>query len=210
MIETMQRVNNVFKGVGETISGLSLLLIRLYLFPVMAQAGWQKLSHFNDTVSWFGDVEYGLGLPLPWLMTVLAITAELVGAVFILLGFATRWASIPLMVTMLVAIFTVHAEHGWLAIADANSWLADGTILLNESVMAAPEKLAAARSLLDEHGYIDWLTSSGNFVILNNGIEFAATYFVMLFVLFCFGGGRYVSADYFINQYFSKKDALDH
>lgn len=204
MISTLKRANNAIQGAGEVISGLPLLLIRLYLFPVMAQAGWQKLSHFSDTVSWFGDAEYGLGLPLPWLMTILAITAELVGAWFILVGFATRWASIPLMITMLVAIFTVHAEHGWLAIADASSWLADGTILTNESVMAAPDKLAAARSLLEEHGYIDWLTSSGNFVILNNGIEFASTYFVMLLALFCFGGGRYVSVDYFINQHFTK------
>ena len=95
---------------------------------------------------------------------------------------------------------SVHAENGWLAIADASSWLADGTLLLNESVMDAPEKLQAAKSLLQEHGHYDWLTSSGNFVVLNNGIEFAATYFVMLLVLFFYGGGRYVSVDYFVSK----------
>lgn len=46
-----------------------------------------------------------------------------------------------------------------------------------------------------EHGNYDWLTSSGSVVILNNGIEFAATYFVMLLALFFMGGGRYVSLD---------------
>jgi putative oxidoreductase len=32
-------------------------------------------------------------------------------------------------------------------------------------------------------------------MILNNGIEFAATYFVMLLALFFMGGGRWVSLD---------------
>ncbi|MFT6978133.1 MAG: putative membrane protein YphA (DoxX/SURF4 family), partial [Shewanella psychromarinicola] len=44
------------------------------------------------------------------------------------------------------------------------------------------------------------LTSSGNFVILNNGIEFAITYLIMLFAIFALGGGRYTSVDYFISR----------
>ena len=180
--------------------GLPLLLLRLYLAPVMVQAGWNKASNFEDIVSWFGNDDYGLGLPLPFVMALLATAAELVGGVFLLLGALTRLVSIPLMVTMIVAMVSVHAENGWLAIADASSWLADGTLLLNESVMDAPEKLQAAKSLLQEHGHYDWLTSSGNFVVLNNGIEFAATYFVMLLVLFFYGGGRYVSVDHFVRK----------
>ena len=180
--------------------GLPLLLLRLYLAPVMIQAGWNKASNFEDIVSWFGNEDYGLGLPFPFVMALLATAAELVGGVFLLLGVLTRLVSIPLMVTMIVAMVSVHAENGWLEIADASSWLADGTLLLNESVMDAPEKLQAAKSLLQEHGHYDWLTSSGNFVVLNNGIEFAATYFVMLLVLFFYGGGRYVSVDYFVSK----------
>lgn len=180
--------------------GLPLLLLRLYLAPVMVQAGWNKASNFEDIVSWFGNDDYGLGLPLPFVMAFLATVAELVGGVFLLLGALTRLVSIPLMLTMIVAMVSVHAENGWLAIADASSWLADGTILLNENVVDAPVKLQTAKSLLQEHGHYDWLTSSGNFVVLNNGIEFAATYFVMLLVLFFYGGGRYVSVDYFVSK----------
>lgn len=176
--------------------GIPLLLIRLYLAPVMIQAGWNKASHFSDIVEWFGNDDYGLGLPFPLLMAFLATATELVGGVLILIGFLTRLIALPLMATMVVAMVTVHAENGWLAIADASSWLADGTLLMNESVMAAPEKLSAAKSLLQTHGNYEWLTSSGNLVVLNNGIEFAATYFVMLFVLFFYGGGRYVSIDH--------------
>ncbi|MEC7529850.1 MAG: DoxX family protein [Pseudomonadota bacterium] len=184
----------------QVADGIPLLLLRLYLAPVMIQAGWNKASSFDSIVDWFGNDDYGLGLPMPLVMAFLATAAELVGGVLLLLGAFTRLVSIPLMVTMIVAMVSVHAKNGWLAIADASSWLADGTILLNENIMAAPEKLAAAKSLLQEHGHYDWLTSSGNFVVLNNGIEFAATYFIMLLVLFIYGGGRFFSVDYYVNK----------
>ena len=35
-------------------------------------------------------------------------------------------------------------------------------------------------------------------MVLNNGIEFAATYFIMLLVLFFTGAGNYISLDYWI------------
>lgn len=188
----------------QLADGIPLLLLRLYLAPVMIQAGWNKASSFDSIVDWFGNEDYGLGLPMPLVMAFLATAAELVGGVLLLFGALTRLVSIPLMITMVVAMVSVHAENGWLAIADASSWLADGTILLNENIMAAPEKLAAAKSLLQEHGHYNWLTSSGNFVVLNNGIEFAATYFVMLLVLFIYGGGRFVSVDYYVHKMFAR------
>lgn len=180
--------------------GLPLLLLRLYLTPVLLQAGWNKYQHFADTVTWFGDTEWGLGLPLPTLLAALAVGAEIGGSLLLLLGLLTRLAAFSLAITMLVAMLTVHAKHGWLAIADASSWLADGTLLHSERILAAAEKLERARAILQEHGNYDWLTASGNLVVLNNGIEFAATYFVMLLCLLWFGGGRYLSLDYYLQR----------
>lgn len=208
MIKLCFQIQQQLQLITRHADGVVLLLIRLYLAPVMVQAGWQKLANFDSTVQWFGDAEFGLGLPFPYLLAMLASLAEFVGGLLLVPGLAVRWVSIPLLITMVVAMVTVHAENGWLAIADANSWLADGTLLTNPSVMEAPEKLAAAKSLLEEHGYIEWLTSSGNFVILNNGIEFAATYFVMLLVLLCFGAGRYTSIDYYLSQYIARRCGL--
>ena len=185
--------------------GLPLLLLRLYLTPVLLQAGWNKYLHFADTVSWFGNTEWGLGLPFPTLLAALAIGAEIGGSLLLLFGLFTRVAALSLAVTMLVAMLTVHAKNGWLAIADASSWLADGTILHSERILAAPEKLQRARDLLKEHGNYDWLTESGNLVVLNNGIEFAATYFVMLLCLVWFGGGRYLSLDDYLRKYWPEK-----
>ncbi|MBB1269434.1 DoxX family protein [Shewanella sp. SR44-3] len=191
----MQIVVEFYKGFLATIKqleGLAPLTLRLYLAPVLMQAGYNKISHFEDTAAWFGNPDWGLGLPMPEVMAALASGTELMGGAMLLVGLATRLVAIPMMVTMLVAAFAVHWPNGWLAIADGSSWLA------NDRVIEAGEKLAAAKSILQQHGNYEWLTSSGNFVILNNGIEFAITYFIMLLALFVLGGGRYTSLDYFI------------
>ncbi len=181
--------------------GLAPLLLRLYLAPVLMQAGWNKLSHFEDTAAWFGNPDWGLGLPFPELMAALAAGTEFFGAILLIVGLGVRWVSIPLMVTMLVAAFAVHWPNGWLAITDASSWLA------NDRVLEASERLAVARDILREHGNYNWLTEHGSVAMLNNGIEFAITYFVMLFSLFFTGGGRYFSLDYWIKRYCSQKCA---
>ncbi|QIZ85742.1 DoxX family protein [Bermanella marisrubri] len=182
----------------QLLDGLAPLLLRLYLAPVMIQAGWNKIVGFEDTAAWFGNSEWGLGLPFPELLTALAAGTEFIGGILLLLGLATRLVAIPLMVTMLVAALTVHWENGWLAISDASSWLA------NERIMEAQDRLQAGRSILQDHGHYGWLTEKGSFVILNNGVEFAVTYFVMLFSLLFTGGGRYTSVDYFVDQQLKK------
>lgn len=178
---------------------LAPLLLRLYLAPIFLMAGMNKFNNFGNTAAWFGNPDWGLGLPFPELLAFLVISAELAGAVFLLVGFAVRWISIPLMFTMLVAAFSVHIKNGWLAIADGSLWLFG-----SERVTGGLERLDAAKALLKEHGNYDWLTENGNFVMLNNGIEFAATYFIMLLALFFIGGGRYVSVDYWIENYLKR------
>jgi len=180
----------------RVMEGLAPLLLRLYLAPIMMQAGYNKLSHFEDTAAWFGNPDWGLGLPMPEVMAALAAGTELFGGILLIIGFAVRWISIPLMVTMIVAAFTVHIENGWLAIADSSSWLA------NERVMEAGERLSRAKDILRENSNYSWITGRGSVVILNNGIEFAATYFIMLFSLFFTGAGRYFSVDYWLARSF--------
>ncbi|MBT1442937.1 DoxX family protein [Shewanella sp. JM162201] len=191
MLTLINTLSDKCRVAGEVLAPLAL---RLYLAPVMMQAGYNKLSHFDDTAAWFGNSDWGLGLPFPELMTALAAGTEFFGAILLLLGLFTRFISIPLLVTMLVAAFSVHWKNGWLAIADPSSWLA------NAQVLESAERLSRAKDLLKEYGNYDYLTGSGNFVILNNGIEFAATYFVMLLALLALGGGRFTSLDWFIEK----------
>jgi len=176
------------------LSFLAPLVIRLYLFPVFWVAGTHKLQSFESTAMWFGNPDWGLGMPFPYVMASLATAAEVVGALFILMGFATRWATIPLMFTMIVAAVTVHLQNGWQAVHDSLSPWA------NANAEAAAEKLDRANAILKEHGNYEWLTEHGTFLVSNNGIEWAATYFILLLALFFLGGGRYISADYWIRR----------
>ena len=176
---------------------LAPLLLRLYLAPIFWMAGSNKLANMEGTIAWFGNPEWGLGLPFPALMAWLAALTESFGAVFLVLGFAVRYISIPLMFTMVVAATTVHWQNGWLAIAEGA-----GSLFANERTIGAVERLDKAKEILREHGHYDWLTEHGSFVVLNNGIEFAATYFVMLLVLFFIGAGRYASIDYWLHKRF--------
>ena len=180
----------------RSIDFLAPLALRLYLVPIFWMAGTKKLSAFDSTVDWFGNPDYGLGLPYPYLMAGLATWVEIIGAVLLFIGLAVRWVSIPLMVTMAVAAVTVHLQNGWLAIAEDSGFFA------NERTAGAVERLSAAKDILREHGNYSWLTENGSVVILNNGIEFSATYFIMLLVLFFIGSGKYLSLDFWVAKKF--------
>jgi putative oxidoreductase len=186
----------------RSIDFLAPLTLRLYLAPIFWVSGVEKYNNFDSIVAWFGNPDWGLGLPFPTLMAFLATSAELVGAVALLVGVGVRWISIPLMVTMIVAAASVHWHNGWQAIADTQSVFASPHLgpIQFENASGAAERLDRAISILQEHGHYSWLTEEGGFAILNNGIEFAATYFIMLLALFFIGAGRYASVDYWLGR----------
>jgi putative oxidoreductase len=188
---------------------LAPLALRLYLVPVFWMAGSKKLNNAGldclsaasgpcdfaprqDIIDWFGNSEWGLGLPSPELLAYLASYTEYFGAILLLIGLAVRWVSLPLMATMVVAAVTVHMENGWLAIAEGTGLFATAR------TEGAIERLDIAKRILQDHGNYSWLTENGGFVVLNNGIEFATTYFIMLLALFFTGAGNYFSLDYWI------------
>ncbi|MDA8952974.1 DoxX family protein [Pseudomonadales bacterium] len=171
------------------------LLLRLYLVPVFWMAGTMKLGSMESTIEWFGNSDWGLGLPLPFLMAWIATLTEVIGAVCLFFGFATRWISIPLIITMVVAAVTVHLPNGWLAIAEGSGLFA------TERTMGAIQRLDRAKEILQDNANYSWLTENGSLVILNNGIEFAATYTIMLVALLYVGAGK-LSIDHLIAKRF--------
>jgi len=195
----MQFLNRLQGWMNSTqaVDFLGPLALRLYLVPVFWTAGTNKLDGMDNVIAWFGNPDWGLGLPFPTLMAWMAVGSEVLGAIALLIGLGTRWFSIPLMVTMLVAIFSVHWKNGWQAVADPMSPFA------NENVMGAVDRLDKAKDLLKANGNYEWLTETGNFVVSNNGIEWAATYFVMLLALFFSGAGK-LSVDHLIAARFSR------
>jgi uncharacterized membrane protein YphA (DoxX/SURF4 family) len=201
MITFAHRLRDLLE-VTRRIDFLAPVLLRLYLAPVFWMAGTKKFANLEDTAEWFGNPHWGLGLPLPELMAVLAASTETAGAVLLVIGLGVRWISIPLMVTMAVAALSVHWHNGWLAVAEG-----PGSLFATERTIGAVERLERAKEILREHGDYAWLTEHGSLAILNNGIEFATTYFVMLCALFFIGAGRYLSLDHWIARRLDREAA---
>lgn len=191
LFQSLQRLLNTTR----IFDFLAPLALRLYLAPVFWMAGTSKLADIESTAAWFGNPDWGLGLPYPTVLAWLAASSEVVGAILLVIGLAVRWVSIPLMLTMVVAMISVHWQYGWQAIADSKFCLFNCS-----DAQEAAERLSAAREILQQYGNYDWLTGQGSIVILNNGIEFAATYFIMLLVLFFIGAGRFFSIDFWIDR----------
>ena len=86
---------------------ISLLLVRIAAGGFMFTHGFKKKQKLVNGNFEFGD-PIGLG---PEISLGLTVFAEILCAFFILIGLFTRIAAIPLMITMLVAVFIVHADH---------------------------------------------------------------------------------------------------
>lgn len=85
---------------------LVLLILRVTFGGSMIIGhGWGKLMRlFSGDPIQFGD-PYGIG---PTASLILATFAEFLCAVLVMLGLLTRWAVIPLIITMLTVVFLVH------------------------------------------------------------------------------------------------------
>ncbi len=86
-----------------------ILLLRIAFGLMMMGHGWSKLSGFSGMSASFPD-PLGVGSPVS---LALAIFAELGCSLLLLLGALTRLALIPLIITMLVAIFVAHGNDPW-------------------------------------------------------------------------------------------------
>jgi putative oxidoreductase len=199
IINTTQDVLDKIRNSTDLFGSFLLRAYLVRVFWLAANNKWNpfdKDSSLDSTIEWFGNTEWGLGLPLPALNAYLAWGVEYFGALLLALGLATRWICIPLMATMAVAMATVHWHNGWQAVHDLNSPFASAY------AGEALDRLARAKSILQEYGNYDWLSEHGSFLVSNNGIEWAATYFVMLLALFFLGGGKFISLDFWIEKKF--------
>lgn len=174
------------------------LLLRIYLAPIFILAGYNKLNNIENVGYWFDS----LNIPAPEFMAWLAALTEFGGGIILLLGLGVRLISIPLMITMIVAAVTAHWQFGWHVLPEAE--LTVPWEWRNDLILEANVRKSTAISILQEHGNYDWLSEAGNFTVLKNGIEFAATYFVMLLVLLFNGAGNYMSLDYWLARYTNK------
>ena len=86
---------------------VSLFLLRFAVGGLMITHGYDKLIHFSQLSSGFADpFHIGSTLSLS-----LSLFAEFFCAAMLVLGLLTRFAAIPLIIDMIVALYYVHHWH---------------------------------------------------------------------------------------------------
>ncbi|MCO4795257.1 MAG: DoxX family protein [Bacteriovoracaceae bacterium] len=92
------------------LQDIGLLFLRLSIgFMMLLAHGWPKLAGFTAKSATFPGV---LGMSGEISLT-LAVFSEFFCSIALILGVLTRWVSIPLLITMLVAAFLIHGGDPW-------------------------------------------------------------------------------------------------
>src|SRR5713226_249480 len=84
-------------------SGPAALLTRLFVGGFFMSTGWGKMHHLDDFAKNFA----GWGIPYPHFNAALSAYTEFYGGLLTVLGLATRLVAIPMIINMLVALFSV-------------------------------------------------------------------------------------------------------
>lgn len=92
------------------------LILRLLLAWEFGEAGFEKLHGTN----WFADIAFPFPFNLlpPDISWIIAMTFEIVGALALAFGLATRFFSISLLILTVVAVAAVHWPQAWTTFAE--------------------------------------------------------------------------------------------
>jgi putative oxidoreductase len=88
------------KAVANCFTWAAPLAVRITVGWVFLWSGWGKLQILPRMIENFRD----WGIPFPEFVTPFVSGVEFVGGILLLLGLLTRFAAVPMMIVMLVAI----------------------------------------------------------------------------------------------------------
>ena len=94
----------------QKLDWLVLLVARLTVGVLFVSTGWGKVHNLAKVTAYFTE----LGIPVPGLNATVASFTELLCGSLLVIGLASRFASLPLVVTMTVALLTAKRSeiHG--------------------------------------------------------------------------------------------------
>lgn len=103
---------NYYLTKKRVFEDLALLLLRLFMGGTFLVYAIKKVQGFDNYVVLFSDK---LDLPFPMINLYLVMAVEGIGGILLILGVLTRFISIPLIFTMVVAFFLVNINNGFAA-----------------------------------------------------------------------------------------------
>ena len=93
-------------GIGSNLQSLFLLWVRLTWGHQFYLTGMGKFHNIEQTAQYFAS----LGIAHPELQAHVVGTLEAAGGALLVVGLASRFISIPLLITLLVALGTAHIQ----------------------------------------------------------------------------------------------------
>jgi putative oxidoreductase len=102
MKNLLTTMDQLAETIGDSLRWVAPTLARLTVGLVFAQSGWGKLHGLENVTNYFAE----LGIPAPGFNAVMASTTEFVCGWLLLFGLGTRFAALPLIITMCVALRT--------------------------------------------------------------------------------------------------------
>lgn len=105
----MKAMMNQFEQKFESIAWLGVPFLRVMMGALMLVHGYPKLLRLFEPVIKFPD-PLGVGVFASLLLTVFS---EFFCSILLIIGFKTRLASIPLIITMFFAAFIIHSGDAW-------------------------------------------------------------------------------------------------
>ena len=103
----------MLKKMLQTDDDVSSLILRVFLGAAFLPHGAQKV------LGWFGgrgfqaSMDGFTGMGMPWIIALLVILAESLGALGLIFGCLTRLSALGIAAVMTGAIFMVHGKHGF-------------------------------------------------------------------------------------------------
>jgi len=113
------KIETLLTSVGNSLQSVLLLIIRLYWGWQFFLTGKGKLMNLDRTAGYFESID----IPLPKVNAILAGTTECVGGLLLLVGFASRVISVPLMFVMVIAYVMVDSEALRAMLSDPDKFL---------------------------------------------------------------------------------------
>lgn len=99
-------LGNRLLDLSKLFAWLPPLFARLTVGFVFIESGWGKIHHLDKVIGFFAS----LGLPAPSFQAHFVAYTEFVAGLLVFFGLATRIASVPLVIVMIVALRTAFAD----------------------------------------------------------------------------------------------------
>ena len=103
----MDKLYGLFVKIGSNLQSFFLFYMRATWGHQFFLIGISKFQNISQTIAFFEK----LGIPYSDFHAYAVAFFELVGGALLIVGFASRLISIPLIVIMIAALSTAHAEH---------------------------------------------------------------------------------------------------